>query len=1354
MSIASTLKRLSPPLYRLRLFVIIIAVLALPFAIYYLLYVRSQTGYFTDRSFRKLSLISSQITLKVESTGSVLKNTSDKFIRPRVNEKDSIRFDPDRARKQQNLEQLKQTFKRLRDSSLSITPLCIDTEPRNEKISTGTVTLTGVRHEGDSTWLYMDYVSDGLDDNTVIRVQAKTDLNKLIQPLLSARVGPDPDQFQNILISETDTSRVIFQHDNSQVRLSSLDKLPSTEDKNKKIDLKEVTQTSNVIDITLAGLNYRLFSHPVKISLPSANANAPNVTWITSGLIRSNYLQTEAWSISIPYTIVIIGGFLIALLVFSWPFLKLVLAGPKDRFRPMDVYFLVFATIVVLAVLTGFTLYGYVYFKIETQMDDQVQTLTENIRKNFYEELNLALQQLDTLSGNKELLAKLDADEAKRRAATESNKKPEPQASAKPGPSPKPIPSPEPTPAPTPEKDIYQQSDTNKTEIMPAVRKSPWTTYPYFDNVSWVDSTGMQRAKWTIKGNTTQYISVSSRAYFDNIRQGRFYEIGNHKFSMEPIVSRTTGRNQVELSKRIAETPWTIAFDTRLLSLMDPVLPGGFGFVIIADDGRVLFHSDEAEHLGENLFQECDNDAGLRSAVAGRSDRAINVSYLGEDHRFYVTALQGFPNWSLVVFRNKQPLRSAFFELLVSVSALFLIYGLILMTAFTVFYLFNVVNERRAWLWPTEGKADIYRQSVFILLVLSLISLGLTILLHGERLVWLIVAISFFAAFLYFVNLRWGFKSPFLKYISGMFNGFQRYDQLYVLNVSLLLLLISILPAGAFFKYAYESEIRLFIKHAQFSFATALAQRDERVRGRYTNIKFGNESTDSEVRQKFIKARLANSWDIYGNFFFTTDQSRPSDPGKCNKDSRTELLSGLNNILPLSNRISIERRGLLDNASARGVCKWEPAAMEKLVLHLEGSVGESFAPLVHLNTSVPLLGVPSFPVVSAVLLFVPLFLFVNYVVRKVFLLDMHKPSSHSLSKLLTGKIERNAFVVVDAPFVKKIAGTESNLYLQQVPTLATSADWADSFDYGSVRDDTVIALDEFDFGMQDPQINRQKMKLVEKLLDNQKTLVIFSSAESSQYRFGNGENGHANGERDESGRWASMIISNFFIEYAEDTDDGKNFFDKVDDEKKRIVDRDLEGKSTDQVDELFRTLKVECAPREPLQRVGLHILSQRGFVTLTREHLIARIAHQARAYYTHIWDSCSTGQKLTLCHLAQDRLLSHRDPDIECLLRRELIVRDQDLHLFNQSFGQFVKSEERASFVVEHDKQAKEGSLWQTLKVPILVAMLAITAFLFITQQDVFSSSLALVTGITTLIPAVLKLLSLFHAEPGNRPSQ
>jgi hypothetical protein len=114
---------------------------------------------------------------------------------------------------------------------------------------------------------------------------------------------------------------------------------------------------------------------------------------------------------------------------------------------------------------------------------------------------------------------------------------------------------------------------------------------------------------------------------------------------------------------------------------------------------------------------------------------------------------------------------------------------------------------------------------------------------------------------------------------------------------------------------------------------------------------------------------------------------------------------------------------------------------------------------------------------------------------------------------------------------------------------------------------------------------------------------------------------------------------------------------------------------------------------------------------LTREHLLNRIINQARTYYTHLWNSCSTPEKVTLFHLAKDRLLSHRDPDIERLMRRELIVRNIDVHLFNDSFRQFIKSTE-IDFMTQEEDKAKKVSPWHTLKGPIFVVLVAVTVFL------------------------------------------
>ena len=1337
MDIMAPFKKLSPSLYRVRILVVIVAAIVLPIAIYYFFYVRSQTGYFTDRSFRKLSLISSQIASKVESTGFVLKNTSEKFIRPKVQEESSSRFDRTVSRKQ-NLDQFKELFKRLKEDSPQIIPVGIAEEPWSTNVSPGSVTLTAARHELDSPWLYFDYISEGQKKDTVIRVQAKTDLNKLLQSILSARVGSNPDQFQNILIAEADSAKVIYQHDPAQVRLASLDKLTAANG-GKLIDLKEIAHSSNVVDVALTGITYRLFSNPLKLSLPSSSATQPNISWLISGLVESNYFQTEAWSISVPYTILIIGGFVVALLVFSAPFFKLVLAGPKDRFRARDVYLLVFSTLVILGVLTSFILYGYVYWSVERQMDAQVKGLAENIKTNLDEELARALQQLDRLSQNPALIKEIERkQESSLGAAAAATSELIGKAERT--------------------DNVYSHPEKNKTSILPELLHSG-APYPYFDTAIWMDETGMQKAKWTVKPYTSQYISASGRAYFDNIRRKHFYEFKGHKFWLEPLISRTTGRNQVEISKAVPDSKITMAFDTRLLSLMDPVLPDAYGFAIIDNDGKVLFHSDEAHHLGENLLQECDDDRALRSAVIGRSDRSLNVRYLGEDHRFFVTTVDGFPEWSLIAFRNKQPLRTVFFELLTSVTTLFLVYGFVLIAGFTVFYIFYARNKRYAWLWPSEKKRAIYIQSFFLLLGFVLVSLGLTIFLHGEKLVWLIAGIGLLGAFAFFINLRFGpqlWPERFTNVAVPTRSRF-KYDWIYALNASLLLLLIAILPNAAFFKYEYESEITLLIKHAQFTIATALTKRDERIRSQYANIVTLQDidavKPDEAGTTQFIRDRLGKTWDIYHKFFYGTQPVGSQVGGvKYTGTAQTDFLSRLSTVLPLSNRTSIERRGLLDNAAVDGLCKWELAGTNSLILHLDGNAERQAAwPWLQLNTAVPLLSVPTLPWLGIFILFYPFFLAVKFMVRKVFCLDIHKPSSYSLKKFLTEKTDRNVFVVANAPYVTKVAAKESNVYLTDLRKVASSPNWADTFDDRSANG-SVIAFDQFDYLLNDPQTNQQKLKLVERLLGNQRTMIIFSSTEPSQYSFANGSNGGSNGHHHEGDQWEGLIIRNFYTEYAEDTDDGLSFRQTIDAEKKRVVDLCLQEPSKEKIELLFDTLYAECAPREPLQGMALQILEHKGFLDIGPQHLLGRIANQARAYYKHIWDSCSPGEKQTLCHLAQDHMLSHRDPDIANLLKRALIIRDEGLQLFNESFRQFVLSTDQLACCAEADADAKKDSLWQMFKVPIMVALMAIAGFLFVTQQDVFSSSLALVTGITSILTGLFKVLSMFNTDPFARP--
>jgi hypothetical protein len=660
----------------------------------------------------------------------------------------------------------------------------------------------------------------------------------------------------------------------------------------------------------------------------------------------------------------------------------------------------------------------------------------------------------------------------------------------------------------------------------------------------------------------------------------------------------------------------------------------------------------------------------------------------------------------------------------------------------------------------------VYFQSFLLFVGLAIISGLLTLFLHGQKLVLVVAAIGLLSALVFFLNLRFGGRGfrprRWRSYLPAKW--FARYDVAYVVNLTFLLLLISVLPAVAFFKYAYELEMKAFIKHGQYTFASELAKRDQRIRSQYSRLQTQPEGQQANIQTtegelplpRFVAQRIEKTWDIYDNFFYDTQRMIPPVE-KCRKEPESDFLSQLNTFLPLYNQISVERRGLLATPIANGFCKWEPGDAGRLILHLDKkTLGEAIWPWRHLNSSMPNLGIPGpFWLGLFLLAYFPFFLFVHFLVRKIFLLDIYKPSSRPLRAFLSEKIDRNLFVVVDAPFGTKTPFDKSNLHMNDVRNVVTAPGWEERFDQ-PFPDDMVMALDHFEYQSEDAKTNQLKLGLLEKLLAKKRTLMIFSALEPSQYSFKNGGNGKTNGEvngdLEDTGRWAT-VMSQFFTEYAEDTGDPQKFTAQVEEERKRILALDLRGRSKAEINELIDTLRAECVAKGPLQQIGLQILGQSSFLRLSREHLLNRILNQARTYYNHLWNSCSTSEKLTLFHLATDRLLSHRDPDIEKLLRRELIVRDTDVHLLNDSFRQFIRSTEKIDFVTQEEDKAKKVSPWHTLKGPILVVLVAVTIFLFVTQRDIYTSSLAIVTAVTTIIPAFFKVLTIFHSDPFARPS-
>jgi hypothetical protein len=1356
-----------------------------PFFFYYLYYISNQTTYFTNRDLRTLAALSNHVEEKVESQSNVFKNAVQNYLELNAASGDCLGCEIAK-----NPEGFKADFQSTvldvfkgDGTYLTATNIDVMANPPDEN-SLPVNPEIAIRQEDGQRWLYLQYIvrftpkpSDSAAPEVrkltdvraakqtnraaVLSFQAKTNLERLIEPLVDkgeveGNTGTDHQSgFDAILIADVEDSvEVIFQQSSSELRVASLANLVLADGDEKKIDLKEISQSTHLTNVKLAGADYKLFVQPIQLPLFKIGAEPKRgVRWLACGLIEASHFRAETWSVS--YTVLIVFGFITALVALSWPLLKLIFAGPKDRFRPVDAYLLVLSTLIITAFLTFFLLFTYNYNGIESNLDKQLKSFAESIHDNFYKELDSALAQLDELNRSAELgvtlkhIEVLDGPEDKYSEGMKTRA----EFALRYGDN-------------TLEGQLKDLR--SRRNILEGPLKKETNPYPYFLSAFWADSTGAQRIKWTVRKDVTRRINVSERPYFSNLQQGYYQERNAHQFWLQPILSKTTGGNEVIITKAVIpfadpSIKWVSALDTRLLSLMQAVVPSSFGFAVIDNDGKVLFHSHEQQHLGENFFEECDNNHALRSAVIGRSGELINAQYLGKGHRLYVNPLGNF-SWTLIVFREKNYLRTAFSEILTLSLILFLSYFLLLMILFGFAYLINrKTRDCSAWLWPAEDKRDLYCKCAIINLVLCALSCLSLYLFSDWQMVLVPVLLSFIGSCLFILNLKSVTNLKWLSIVTGKLSVFN-YRRAYTANAVFLFILMGVIPAAACFQLSYHEEMRLFVKEGQLNLAKSLAAREERVRAQYSdaNIKARERATVERVIDKRLKD---DNLDVYDSFFFdTTIESLPASHDAYENGYENGLTSFFRSFVPLFNQNSIERHALNHAQTLDNSWRWEEDSQDKLVLHTNAALSSTQKNWQrHIISTIASVPRTVWWWLMWGLLVLLISLLLGFIIRRMFLLHLTESAPHSLDYYYDGgNISQNMFLVLGSPFtgkaelVKRLKARMQKLREIDVQEQAKEEKWAEQD--GLVDEDShPIVLDNFEYAVEDPTVNRQKLFLLEKLNKGRKTAIALSAFGPELYSFSNGKES----EHKESKiaaldreRWAG-IISHFFKINLEDIGNSARFRRKLVKKKERLLkDTTLGKKDRKRIETVVEIIGKEGAPRACLQGIGTKLINQRQIKELSPSQVTKQFLVQAMTYYEALWRACSDDEKLTLSRLAKDRLLSPNDPDTEGLFMRGLIIRDPDIRLMNETFRLFVIKRGQGKALNDCEERARVTSSWEIFKVPFAVILASIIIFLFITQRDLYNSALAIITALTAAVPSLFKLLSPSQRESNVRSAQ
>jgi len=516
------MKRALPNLRQVKVLGITLLALLAPFSVYYLLYSANQKEYFVKRDFRLLSVLGSGIEKKVDAIGNAYTRAARSAAR-QFYVKQSV--SDDEVKKI-----LKKELIPVADSQ-SLEPDKMKFDAQAQELLEPNL---DVRQESGVQWLFFKFTDKEPGQRSAVAVSAKTKLEDFVAPFFS-RLGNGED-FDSVFLADVN-GQLLYQWAPDEAHLTNFSALLGKN--GAKVDFDQLKQNSNVVDVTIAETDYKLFLQPVELSFGKTNDQSNHkLKWAVGGLVRTSHLMSESRAIS--YTLLMVITFLFILIVLCFPFLKVIFMGPKDVLKMADIYLLAFATLVGSAWLTAFLMFTVAYIDLEKKMDGQLEEFSGQLVENFQDELRLAIQQLDELNKNPILVCELEklvdgnkgvARDACTKSIAVSTDRRHADVRAHGSQS---VESHD-TGKPQSSNSSNSQTNLNVTDQCPKDTRCYGRTnvlnssnlglaegpYPYFTNAFWTDKNGQQRIKWTTKSVLPSYVSISDRSYFTNVLAGR-----------------------------------------------------------------------------------------------------------------------------------------------------------------------------------------------------------------------------------------------------------------------------------------------------------------------------------------------------------------------------------------------------------------------------------------------------------------------------------------------------------------------------------------------------------------------------------------------------------------------------------------------------------------------------------------------------------------------------------------------------------------------------------------------------------------------------------------------------------------
>lgn len=1145
--------------------------------------------------------------------------------------------------------------------------------------------------------------------------------------------------FDGVLLTRANGD-VLLQQGTSEVRIRHIEPPPPKMDKDSKLPLTATATGSRVYDLPIASQKYKVFVQriPLPVGIYSRDSAAPwrcDQDWQVVGFMSASRFSGATMQISPAIVLVAICFVVFGLL--SLPILKVRFLGPREELRHIDVIILAFSVLVCSALATFALGYYAMHESIADNTENQLDSLSVQIRNHLHEELARLDRTLVILTDHR----KSDSTKAALRGSLLSD-----------------------------------------SALVAAIRDgdSLGRLTP-FEQGFWVKGTGQQSAKWNIRETPTALVSVKSRTYYRLATQDMVLPSGRAStwllpgYSVESIRSLTTGRESAVLARRMRPlSADTLAgIEARLQSVIGPVIPPNFGFAVVNRGGDVQFHSDHVRNLRENFFRELEASAALREAVEARQSTVARTEYRTVPSVLHVAPIDGTP-WSLITFVDARPSRMWLVSTLTTAIGLYAAYVIVMMLfGWSTRWLHDPARPgepRRLWFWPQNEHGRRYRDIARALAVAVVVSVAV-IFMSGSVIALLFsMAVPLILIGRIILTTHPLGESPHSANDVNVEDAplpagrrgwravkarMSRPSELYRVTLVLSVLVVGVIPAvGTLRAISLEAE-RLRLCQDQLAYANALRTRQRDQRAWFREVPAApsaRAALEDDVfgRTSDLDALGFNTLPGWKWSFADTAETDSLRGALTRGEVSSPLLFALQSFLgrhgapsmwtasgPADDSKPVWARdragrvvGLFRETFTRGdvtsTATWDSAFR---VLRIEAAP-TAFRLRAGYFVWIILLGSVALIALIAV---------IRMVYRWVALGDMEH------IRVLNG---RNALKETPNEEPPRIPGLHRALLIRFALQKDVRKRWS-RIDSHEVRqaetmktlvgripwDAEGVVLERFDHGLKETDMVQRKLELLEALEFERPSVPVVIETQVEPLGFLVARFQDHFEERHELGidvvRWTSVLEP--YVRYRIPLEDGAD--------PGASTKANTDGVQP-QAEPWPKALTLETDCDEGLKEYGSRLMGLAGIRGLNRRQMVMTVLDMALPYYQRVWSCCSTEEKLLLYRVAKEGVVNHRAiRTLRPLLRRGLIRMDPNPRIMNESFRLFVLDAERPEVFAKW--QARGGlSPWARMRTPIVLSISVLGTFFFATQREVLDQSLALMATLAAGAPGVLSLLS------------